>query len=190
MLIWFISNIAGMSFHVCVYCPTSHIFLFSSVQSLSRVQCFVTPWTAARQASLSITNSRSLPKPMSTESVMPSSPLILCRPLLLLPLILPSIRVFPRSQLFAWGGQITGVSGFFFHCHILFHSIIMRVFSLAELDVDSNHKSYQQCEFELLFFLFFRNWDRLWINPWLRSLCALCGPPVPQRPYPCKLQAF
>ena len=41
----------------------------------------------------------------------------------------------------------------------------MRVFSLAELDVDSNHKSYQQCEFELLFFLFFRNWDRLWINP-------------------------
>lgn len=66
----------------------------------------------------------------------------------------------------------------------------MRVFSLAELDVDSNHKSYQQCEFELLFFLFFRNWDRLWINPWLRSLCALCGPPVPQRPYPCKLPSL
>ena len=56
-----------------------------SVQSLSRVQLFVTPWTAARQASLSITNSRSLPKPMSIELVMPSSHLILCRPLILLP---------------------------------------------------------------------------------------------------------
>ena len=54
----------------------------SSVQSLSRVQLFVTPWTAARQASLSITSSRSLRKPMSMESVMPSSHLILCRPLL------------------------------------------------------------------------------------------------------------
>ena len=67
---------------------------FSSVQSLSRVRLFATPWTAARQASLSITNSRSLPKLMSIESVMPSSHLILCRPLLLLPPIPPSIRVF------------------------------------------------------------------------------------------------
>ena len=58
---------------------------FSSVQSLSRIRLFATPWTAARQASLSITNSRSSPKPMSIESVMPSSHLILCRPLLLLP---------------------------------------------------------------------------------------------------------
>ena len=67
---------------------------FSSVQSLSRVRLFATPWTAARQASLSITNSWSPPKPMSIESVMPSNHLILGCPLLLLPSILPSIRVF------------------------------------------------------------------------------------------------
>ena len=67
---------------------------FSPVQSLSRVRLFVTPWTAAHQASLSITNSWSPPKPMFIESVMPSNHLILCRPLLLLPPIFPSIRVF------------------------------------------------------------------------------------------------
>ena len=67
---------------------------FSSVQLLSSIQLFATPWTAARQASLSITNSRSPPKPMSIESVMPSNHLILCHPLLLLPSIFPSIRVF------------------------------------------------------------------------------------------------
>ena len=71
---------------------------FSSVQSLSRVQLFVTPWTAARQASLSITNSQSSPKPMSIESVMPSNHLILCCPLLLLPSIYPSIRVFSNES--------------------------------------------------------------------------------------------
>jgi len=65
-----------------------------SVQSLSHVQLFATPWTAAHQASLSITNSRSPPKPMSIESEMPSNHLILCRPLLLLPSIFPSLRVF------------------------------------------------------------------------------------------------
>ena len=84
--------------------------LVSPVQSLSRVWLFATPWIAACQASLSITNSWSLLKPMSIESVMPSSHLILCRPLLLLPPISPSIRSFPMSQLFAWGGQSTGVS--------------------------------------------------------------------------------
>ena len=67
---------------------------FSSVQSLSRVRLFATPWTAAHQASLPITISRSLLKLMSIESVMPSNHLILCRPLLLLPSIFPSIRVF------------------------------------------------------------------------------------------------
>ena len=72
--------------------------LFSSVQSLSRVQLFATQWIAARQASLSITNSQSLPKPMSIESVMPSSHLILCHPLLLLPPILPRIRVFSNES--------------------------------------------------------------------------------------------
>ena len=66
----------------------------SSVQSFICVLLFVTPWTAACQASLSITNSRSLPKPMSIESVMPSNHLIFCHPLLLLPSIFPSIRVF------------------------------------------------------------------------------------------------
>ena len=71
---------------------------FSSVKSLSRVWLFVTPWTAARQASLSITNSRSPPKTMSTESVMPSNHLILCRPLLLLPSIFPSIWVFSNES--------------------------------------------------------------------------------------------
>ena len=68
--------------------------LISSVQSLSPVQLFVNPWIAARQASLSITNSQSLPKLMSVESVMPSNHLILCRPLLLSPSIFLSIRVF------------------------------------------------------------------------------------------------
>ena len=65
---------------------------------LSRVRLFATPWTAARQASLSITNSRSLLKLMSTESVMPSNHLILCCPLLLLPPIFPSIRVFSNES--------------------------------------------------------------------------------------------
>jgi len=73
-------------------------FQFSSVQSLSRVQLFATPWTVARQASLSITNSRSPPKLMSIESVMPSSHLILCCPLLLLPSIFPSIKVFSKES--------------------------------------------------------------------------------------------
>ena len=70
---------------------------FSSVQSLSRVQLFATPWTAARQASLSITNSQSLLKPMSIESMMPSNHLILCRPLLLPATIFLSIRVFSND---------------------------------------------------------------------------------------------
>ena len=75
----------------------SYLLLFSSVQSLSRVRLFATPWTAACQAFLSITNSRSSPKPMSIELVMPSNHLILCHPLLLLPSIFPSIRVFSNE---------------------------------------------------------------------------------------------
>ena len=71
---------------------------FSSIQSLSGVWLFVTPWTAARQASLSITNSWSLLKLMSIESVMPSNHLILCHPLLLLPSVFPSIRVFSNES--------------------------------------------------------------------------------------------
>ena len=79
-------------------CDTDKKVSFSSVQSLSRVQLFATAWTAAHQASLSITNYQSSPKPMSIESVMPSSHLILCRPLLLLPSIFPSIRVFSNES--------------------------------------------------------------------------------------------
>ena len=71
---------------------------FSSVQSLSRVQLFATPWITAHQASLSITISQNLPKLMSIDLVMPSSHLILCRPLLLLPTIPPSIRVFSNES--------------------------------------------------------------------------------------------
>ena len=71
---------------------------FSSVQSLSRLRLFATPWTAAHQASLSFTNSRSLLKLKSIKSVMPSNHLILCRPLLLLPSIFPSIRVFSNES--------------------------------------------------------------------------------------------
>ena len=71
---------------------------FSSVQLLSRVRLFMIPWTAARQASVSITNSQSPPKPMSIESVMPSNYVILCCPLLLLPSIFPSIRVFSNES--------------------------------------------------------------------------------------------
>ena len=73
-------------------------FLFSSFQLLSHVQLFATPWTAACQASLSITNSRSLLKLISMELVMPSNHLILCHPLLLLPSIFPSIRVFSNES--------------------------------------------------------------------------------------------
>ena len=78
--------------------PNFTTVLIPSVQLLSCVWLFVTPWTAARQASLSITSSQSLLKLMSTESMMPSNPLILCRPLLLLPSISPSIRVFSNES--------------------------------------------------------------------------------------------
>ena len=77
----------------------------SSVQFSRWVPLFATPWTAAHYASLSITNSWSLPKLMSIESVMPSNHLILCCPLLLLPSIFPNIRVFSNESAFALGGQ-------------------------------------------------------------------------------------
>ena len=75
-----------------------NLYQFSSVQSFSHVRLFAIPWTAAQQASLSITNSRSPPKPMSIESVMKSNHLILCHPLLLLPSIPSSIRVFSNES--------------------------------------------------------------------------------------------
>ena len=83
---------------------------FSSVQSLSHVQLFVTLWTAAHQAPLSITNSWSLLKLMSIESVMPSNHLILCHPLLPCLQSFPASRSFQMSQLIASGGQSIGVS--------------------------------------------------------------------------------
>ena len=87
-----------------------HSVQFSSLQLLSRVRLFATPWITECQASLSITNSRSSPKLMSIESVMPCSHLILCYPLFLLPPNPSQHQTLPMSQLFAWGGQSTGVS--------------------------------------------------------------------------------
>ena len=85
--------------HLMVFVSKTEIlFTISSVQSFSRIQLFVTPWIAPCQASLSITNSQSLLKLMPIESVMPSSHLILCHPLLLLPPIPPSIRVFSNES--------------------------------------------------------------------------------------------
>ena len=84
--------VISLLFKKIFYCPVQ------SVQSLSRIQLFTTPWTAARQTSLSITNSWSSPKLMSIESVMPSNHLILCHPLLLLLSVFPSIRVFSSES--------------------------------------------------------------------------------------------
>ena len=89
-----LNNVSGEVF--CFICFP--LFQLSSVQSLSHVQVFVTPWTAAHQASLSITNSQSLPKFMPIELVMLSNHLILRHPLLLLPSIFPSIRVFSKES--------------------------------------------------------------------------------------------
>ena len=105
-----------MPAYSCIYSRQGLKFLniplsvqFSSVQSLSSVRLFVTPWIAARQASLSITNSRSSLRLTSIESVMPSSHLILWRPLLLLPPIPPSMSLFQWVNL-CMSGQSTGVS--------------------------------------------------------------------------------
>ena len=92
------------------YSPWYLIYSCPSVQLLSYVRLFVTPWTATRQASLSITNSRSPPKPMSIESVMPSNHLILCHSLLLLPQSFPASVSFPMSQFFTSGSQSIGTS--------------------------------------------------------------------------------
>ena len=86
----------SVSHHVVF--PWFHFISISSVQSLSRVWLFATPWAARRQASLSIINSRSLLKVTAIESVMPSNHLILRRPLLLLPSVLPSIRVLSNES--------------------------------------------------------------------------------------------
>ena len=96
LLIW----LTGISIYTIIIhgLPVLTSVQFSSVQSLSCVRFFATPWAAAHQASLSITKSRSLLKLMSIESVMPSNHLFLCRPLLLLPSIFPSIRIFSNES--------------------------------------------------------------------------------------------
>ena len=94
------------SFHSLI----QQILQFSSVQSLGRVRPFATPWIAARQASLSITNFRSSLKLMSIESVMPCSISSSVVPFSSCPQSLPASESFPTSQLFAWGGQSIGVS--------------------------------------------------------------------------------
>ena len=93
--------------HICL---TLDVFYPVSVQSLSCIRLFGTPWTAACQASLSVTNSRSLLKLTSIELVMPSSHLILHYPLLLLPSFFPSIRVFSNESALPSGDQSIGVS--------------------------------------------------------------------------------
>ena len=106
MLIFIICERMG----IIIYSYLINNFRFRSVQSLSHIWLFVIPWIAACQASLTITDSRSSLRHMSIESVMPSSHFIICRPLLLLPPTIPGSESFPMSQLFAWGGQSTGVS--------------------------------------------------------------------------------
>ena len=108
----FCSSASSHQYHICdwfkwpsycrrctVSCSHSPVWYISSVQSLSSVRLFATPWTAARQASLSITNSQSLLKLMSIESMMPFNHLILCHPLLLPPSVFPSIRVFSNESI-------------------------------------------------------------------------------------------
>ena len=95
---------------ICQKASSDSLKKLSSVHSLSRVWLFANPWTATHQASLSITNSQSLPKLMYIESVMPFNHLILCHPLLLLPSIFPASGSFQMSQLFASSGQTIEVS--------------------------------------------------------------------------------
>ena len=95
---------------ICMSSLEKCLLQFSSVQLLSCVWLFATPWTTALLASLSITSSRSLPKAMSIVLVMPSNQLILCHPLLLLPSIFPSIRVFSNESALHTGGQSIGVT--------------------------------------------------------------------------------
>ena len=103
-------HLGNISSILCIYCSDLKIYQFSSLQKLSRVRLFATPWIAACQASLSITKSQSSLRLTSIESVMPSSHLILCSPLLLLPTIPPSIRVFSIESTLHMSGQSTGVS--------------------------------------------------------------------------------
>ena len=111
--LWVLSEIHGhwgFGFSLSLPADLERHCLLSSVQSLSHVQLFVTPWATAYQASLSITNSQSLFKLMSIKLIMASNHLILCCPLCLLPSIFPSIRVFSNESVLRIRGQSIGVS--------------------------------------------------------------------------------
>ena len=97
---FFTTEPPGRPYVAFIFCHHNSAPRFSSVQLFNHVLLFVTPWTAARQASLSITTSQSLLKLMSVESVMPSNHLILCHSLLFLPSVFPSIRVFSNESVF------------------------------------------------------------------------------------------
>ena len=105
-------QLSPLNFYIVVFHKNMLFLLTWKWKSLCHVQLFATPWTAAHQASLSISNSQSLLKLMSIESVIPSNHLILCHPLLLLPSIFPSIRVFSNKSVFAKGGQNIGSFSF------------------------------------------------------------------------------
>ena len=111
-MMWYLLDKISNSEYPQHFLKLSHHLVnkLSSVQSLRSVRLFATPWITPHQASLSITNSWSSPKLMCIKSVMPSSHLILCCPLLLLPTTLPASESFPMIQHFAWGGQSTSVS--------------------------------------------------------------------------------
>ena len=121
--------------------------LFSSVQLLSRVQLLATPWISARQASLSITNSQSSPRLTSIKSVMPSSHLILCRPLLLLPPIRPSIRVFSKESTLRmrwpkyWSLNINKFINKYIYYYLIINKLLELINEFSKLtDKRSTHK--------------------------------------------------
>ena len=133
ILLWFYvcHTWEGLPWHKMTYKKNS-----SSVQSLSHVRLFATPWTAERQASLSITNSQSLPKLMSIESVMPSNHLIFCRPLFLPPSIFPMIWVFSNESplLIRWPKYWS----FSFNIISTYFLIPLRLFSFSFCDPSGN----------------------------------------------------
>ena len=126
----------------------SSVAQFSSVQSLSRVWLFATPWTTARQASLSITNYRSSLRLTSIESVMPSSHLILCRPLLLLPPIPPSIRVFSNESTLRMRSPVCWSFSFSISPSNDHPGLIFKMYWLDFLAVQGTLKSLLQPQFK------------------------------------------
>ena len=160
--------------------------LYIVVQSLSQVQLFATPWTVACQASLSITNYRSLLKLMSIELVMPSNHLILCHPLLLLPSIFPESGSFPMSWLFVSGGQSTRASASVLPMNIqawfpLGLTVLISLLSKKLSRVFSNTKVQKHLLWRSAFFmvqLYIHTWllekPKLWLYKSLSAKWCLC----------------